>query len=224
MHYLLKGIALMGLVVSGLLLPLHAELPEEAPLHVAFPPSQFQGETYIFQITQGNTGQIIAGSGRISYYESNKWATLPQLQKPPIRGLLVDGNSLWVASLNEIGRLDLPLTSKSRYEVLAIPEISSAGEFWQLVKAGGTLVATTKEDVWLIDPVQKLAKHVNLPNKGRLVVVSLSGRTIVSQPGVALWEVADGQLKSYENPLPDKSDTFWLWSNDSYQCLLVIRL
>src|SRR5882672_9976814 len=99
MNYLLKGIALLSALA---LVPLiRAEALEQAPLHMAFGPSQLQGETYIWQIAQTANGQVIAGGERLGYYLDNRWEFLAEPRRPAIHGLLVDGNNLWVASLNE---------------------------------------------------------------------------------------------------------------------------
>ena len=72
----------------------------------------------MWQIIQTPKGQIISGGERISYYQDNRWEFVPGLRKSAIRSLLVDGDTLWIASLNEIGRLKLPLNRDSHYEYL----------------------------------------------------------------------------------------------------------
>ena len=184
MHYLLKGIALIGILPALATSPVGAEPPEQGPIHVSFTPSQLQGETYIFQITQAGDGQIIAGGEKIAYYETNRWRFVSRLRKPAIRSLLINGDTLWVASLNEIGRLELPLSDTSRYEALPLPEIENAGEIWQLAKSGNTLVATTNEEVWFIEPGAKTVRHTRLPSKSRLMLLSYDGKVVVAQSGL----------------------------------------
>jgi signal transduction histidine kinase/CheY-like chemotaxis protein len=212
LRYLLKGSAFFGL----LSVLLRADIPAPAPFHAAFSPVQLQGETNIWQITQTPAGQIIIGGEQIGFYENNRWEFISSPRKQAIRGLLVDGNSLWVASLNEIGRLELPLTRTSHYEPLSMPELATAGEFWQLAKSGDTLVATTKDAVWFIDPRGPRALHTTLPNQSRLGLFSSDGKLILLQPGVGHWEIKEGKLEPFENPLPNQKDDYWLWGNSTY--------
>ena len=146
MNYLLKGIALMGFVTWTV--PNRADPPEQGPLHIAFAPSQLQGETNIWQIIQSKDGQMVATGERISFYQDNHWQFLSQPRKSAIRCLVEDGQSLWVASADEIGTLSLPLNSNSRYDTLRVPALAGAGTIWHLAKDGNRLVATTKDDLW----------------------------------------------------------------------------
>src|SRR4051812_48401301 len=115
MPYLLKGITLLALLWA-LLTPLQGETPEQAPLAVTFAQSQLQGQTGIWQITETAGGQIVAAGERVGYYAKGRWEFLPEPRKPAIRCLCVDGDTLWVTSLNEIGKIPLPLNQGSRYE------------------------------------------------------------------------------------------------------------
>ncbi len=196
--------------------PLGAAPPEEGMIHASFSPSQLQGETYVLQIAQSKDGQIIAGGERIVYYENNEWQIVSGFRKPAIRSLLVDGTTLWVASLNEIGKIKLPIGAGSRYERLSIPEIANAGEFWQLAKIGGLLIATTNEEVWFIDPASQTARHTKLPNKSRLILLPFDGRVLVAQPGRGLWEVTGGELQPLPSPPSGTGNELWLWTDGNF--------
>ena len=196
--------------------PIRADAPEQGPLHITFSPRQLQGETNIWQIIQTKDGQVVAGGERISFYQDNHWQFLSQIRKPAIRCLFEDGNTLWVASTDEIGSLKLPLDSNSRYDPLRVPALAHAGIIWHIARSGNQLVATTKEDLWFIDPKTGDVQRTNLPTKQRLFLLSLGGRLIVEQVGVAFWEVRDGQLLPFETPLPDKTDLLWLWSDSNH--------
>ena len=214
MHYLLKGIGLMGALVLPTLI--WADPLERNPLHVTFSPNQLQGENYVWQIVQTVGGQMIVGGERLGFYQDNHWEFLAEPRRSAIRGLLIDGNELWVSSLNEIGSVSLPLSPNSRFRPLAVPELTHAGDIWHLAKSGDLLVATTNEEVWFIDPQHLRATHTKLPNKGHLVLFSWEEKLVVSQPDVALWEVADGQLRPLENPLPNRRDSTWIWTNSTF--------
>ncbi len=200
-----------------------AEIPERGPISSAIAPGQLDGETTIWQIVQTAGGQIIAGGSRIGFEHEGRFEFLPLPRKEALRSLLVDGNTLWVASLGEIGKLTLPLNHASRYEKLDSPSLASAGEFWSLAKVGDTLVATTKEDVWLINPHTKDSHRINIPSRFRLLPVMWDHKLVISKPNGALWIVNGDRVESLENPLPNKLDTAWLWS-DSHHILTVSAL
>jgi hypothetical protein len=78
------------------------------------------------------------------------------------------------------------------------------------------LVATTNQDVWFVSLGGSKSSRTSLPHQGRLIVQGWKDRIIVAQQGHALWEVKDGRLEPFENPLPDKSDTYWHGSDESF--------
>ena len=190
--------------------------PERGPIGVAFPPAQLQNETYIWQVAQTDEGQIVASGERVGFYVDQRWEFLPQPRKAAVRSLFVDGKTLWVGSQNELGRFDLPLTSHSRYEKLAIPELETAGEIWHVTKSGATLVVVTANKVYLIDPASTHTVVHELANRSRLALVAAHDRQIVAHPGTGLWEVKGGELRPLPNPLPDQTDISWLIYDDEF--------
>jgi signal transduction histidine kinase/CheY-like chemotaxis protein len=213
-HYLLKGIPLGSLLILVALS--RAEPPEQGPIHLNFSSAQLRGETSIWQIVQAADGQIIASGERISFYQDNRWQTLAAPKKEAIRGLLVDGSTLWVASPNELGRIRLPLKSDSQYEPLAIPALEKAGDFWSLAKSGRFLVATTADALWFIDPLAGQAQRITLSTSRRLVLFSTGDKLVAVQPGGDNWEVKEGRVVALPNPLPDSTDKFWYWGDSDY--------
>lgn len=215
MRYLLKGIRVILAILPGAGL-IQASPLEEVPLHVSFTPAQMHGETYLWQIVETPSGQVLAGGDQLLFYGNGRWNAVPGVHKTAIRALLVDGANLWVGSPGEIGRIALPLTPQSKYERVAVPGLAESGEVWQLSKSGAHLVATTKEDVWFLNPDTHQSKRQTLANAGRLMIVSLNGEKIVVQTGRAMWRLAGDRLEPYENPLPDKSDLIWAWADKDY--------
>ena len=157
---------------------------------------------------------MLAAGERLGFYDGERWEFLPSAKSQGIRCLLVDGQTLWAASKGEIRRLQLPLNHQSREEPLEIPELADAGIFWHLEKSGDTLVATTAEDVWIINPATKEVRRQSLPTKSRLFLIPNGDSPIIRQPGVGLWELKEGRLQVLVNPLPDKSDLYWIWRSD----------
>lgn len=214
-RYLLRGIPLFGISL-GITAALRASEPAQAPISVVFPPGQIYGETNIWQIAEGPNGQIIAAGERVGYYQSGRWEFLAEPRKPAIRCLFVEGDTLWISSLNEIGRIPLPLHKNSLYEKIELVGAETAGDFWNIKRFHGALIATTREAVWFIDHTNKSSKHVQLPNKGRLFLHSLDGKAIITSKGNPLWEAVNGSLVPFQNPLPDKSDTQWVACASNY--------
>jgi signal transduction histidine kinase/CheY-like chemotaxis protein len=189
--------------------------PDFGPIGLRYPPDSMQGEGQIWQIAQEPTGQIIVGGSRIGFRSDNTWLFLPQPKVQAVRALVISGKTLWVAATGEIGRLPLPLTSTSEYEALDIPEIKNIGDIWHIHADGDGLVATSKEDVWFIDPHRRTAHNIHLPNTHRLYLFEFRGQLLVTQPGVRIWRVVNGAVEPFQNPLPDKSDTIWIWCDDN---------
>jgi hypothetical protein len=219
MHYLFKGMALLGLFILPARLIVAAD-EKALPLAVLFGANQLQGETGIAQLAVGHDGQVIAAGERVGFYHDGSWEFLPQPHTGGVRRLLVDGDTLWVSSFNEIGRLKLPLHTQSRYEKLELPAMADAGDVWYLARQGDTLIATTREDVWFIDLTRNTSKRVNLPNTSRLFLHSLNGKLIVTGRGIAPQEIRLGNLLPLESPLPDKTDQIWFGTTPS---LIVAR-
>lgn len=215
MPYLLKGIALLGLLVLTAS-PVLAVEKEAAPLAVIFGANQLQGELSISQLAVGTDGQIIAAGEQVGYFQNGHWEFLPQSRTTGVHCLLVDGDTLWVSSTNEIGRLRLPLHRQSRYEKLDLPALAMAGDIWYLARQGDTLIATTKANVWFIDLAHNQASNVSLPNPNRPLLHSLDGKLIVTSKGNEPMEVGKGKLLPFENPLSDGTDRVWLGTAPSY--------
>ena len=135
MHYLLKGIALTGLF-SLSAWPQEAFGDGSAPISLRFGAGQLQGEAAISQVVKGSGGQIIAAGERIGFYLNGRWEFLPQVRMSGVRSLLVDGDTLWVSSTDEIGRMALPLRWDSRYEKLGFAGLETAGDLWYLARRG----------------------------------------------------------------------------------------
>ncbi|MDD3180558.1 MAG: response regulator [Opitutaceae bacterium] len=216
-RYRIKGMRLI-LLTFGLFLihGLNAMPLEESPIRFDFTAAQLNSEPNIWQITQTTEGQVIIGGRQLGFYEGNQWEFLPQPQTQAIRALLPVGNTLWVASANEIGRLTLPLTNRSVYQPLLVPGLNHVGEIWHLAMADGELVATTKDKVWFIDPETGQAHHSVLPTEQRLFLLTHGDKLIVAPLGKALWEVRREQVIPMANPLPNKSDAQWIWCNDDF--------
>ncbi len=214
MHYLLKGIALVSFAVVTA--ACFAERPQPGPINHSFPPSQLHGETYIFKFAQTQNGQLIAGGERVLYYEDNQWHAVNMRHTRGCRGLLVDGDTLWVGSLGEIGKIHLPLHSKSAYEVVSGSELSGSGEIWDLYKSKEFVVATTKEAAWLLHETTHQLTKITIPTKDRLMAVDWEGDVRISQPGGAIWRIVGNAADSVQNPLPDSKDTSWLWADSKF--------
>src|SRR6266542_603396 len=120
MHYLLKGIGLMAAYVVAATASLRAEPLASSPPHITFPVSQLQGESYIWQVVETPGRQFIAAGERIIFYEQGRWTAVATVRKAAIRCLLVDGQTLWIASPGQIGKFRLPLQADSRYEPVEI--------------------------------------------------------------------------------------------------------
>jgi ligand-binding sensor domain-containing protein len=164
----------------------------------------------------GGDGQIIAAGERVGYYQDGRWIFLPQARTTGVRSLLVDGETLWVGSTNEIGRLTLPLQETSLYEKLKIPGLSEAGDIWYLARRGDTLIATTKEDIWFINLPRNEAKSVKLPNPSRLFLHSLDGKFVVTSRSNEPKAIGDGELLPILNPLSDATDRIWYGTVPGY--------
>lgn len=128
-RYLLKGSALLGFTVAAPV-AIRATAPVETPIISTFAPNQLDGETYIWEILQTQEGQIVASGERLLAYANNRWAVIPHPRKQAIRSLLVVGDTLWIASASEIGRLTLPLNAESKYSTIATDSLRNAGEIW----------------------------------------------------------------------------------------------
>ncbi len=201
---------------SGLAALLLAVPPESAPLHVTFSTAQLQGETYIWQVIETPDRQIVAAGERVIYYQGDHWTAVNSFRSSAIRGLLVEGDYLWVASPGHLGKFRLPLRPNSLYEPVEIPGLSEAGEIWHLAKSGDALMATTTEDVWFFNPLTKQTTHTHLPTRQRLIVEKKGADTIIAQFGEGLWKVSGTKLEQFENPLPDKSDLAWNWADGQF--------
>jgi signal transduction histidine kinase/DNA-binding response OmpR family regulator len=189
---------------------------QEEPLRQLFPMSALGSQANILQIAETGEGQLLAAGERVGFYENGTWQFLARPQKSSIRGLLVEEKTLWIASPGEIGRMNLPLTAFSSYQPLDLPAVKEAGNLWQLARAGDFLVANSNEELLLIDSRTLKINKISLPNRYRLVLVSIKDRVIVAQSGVQLWEVVAGHLEPFKNPLPDPADTYWLWADSDY--------
>ena len=179
------------------------------PLAVRFEAGQLQGEGQVTQVVVGAGGQIIGAGERVGFYQDGRWEFLPQARTRGVRCLLVDGDTLWVSSTNEIGRMELPLRSDSRYEKLSFAGLETAGDIWYLARRGDTLIATTKDTVWFLSLSDSASKIVNLPTSDRLVLQVFERKLIVMSLGNEPFEVGAGKLLSMESPLPDPTDRFW---------------
>ena len=209
MPYPLKSIALIGL----LFLPLLTNRASDglaAPIAVTFGAEQLQGEVSINQLAVAKNGQIIAGGLRVGFYEDGRWEFLEQSRTAGIRCLFVDGDTLWVGSPNEIGRLSLPLNKQSHYEKLALPMLATAGDIWYLARRGSTLIATSKEDVWFIEPERNSAHSVSLKNNNRLWLHSFGDQLIVTVGGKQPQTVEAGGLHPFDSPLPGIKTSPWI--------------
>lgn len=213
--------ALGGLIHVGLLCfllgfsPVLGE-PTKLPLTTVFPGSQLDGETYIWSMLQTPSGQVVASGQRLAFYEDHQWRFVTNFTRSEIRGMLVDGNVLWVASYGELGSFRLPLTESSVYRPLAVPDLKEAGTIWDIRKSGKLIIAVASQYLWTVDPDELEVDKVHLPNDSRLLVQDWPDRLLVVQDGTGLWEVKDGQLARFTNPLPDSTDTAWHGSDGSY--------
>ncbi len=215
MHYLLKGIALTGLF-SLTAWPREAAVDASVPILLRFDGDQLQGETTINQVVIGPGGQIIAAGKRIGFYQNERWEFLPEARIDEVRCLLVDGDTLWVSSTNEIGRMALPLGLKSRYEKLDFAGLETAGTIWYLARRGEALIATSKDEVWFIDLPSKIATKRSFPNSNRIFLHSFEGKLIVAGPGADPRELRRGELVNFESPLSNPKDRNWMGTADSY--------
>lgn len=175
-----------------------------------------QGEAGTAQMAMGRDGQLITAGDRVGFYHNGSWGFLSRSWTSGVRGLLVDGDTLWVSSTNEIGRFKLPLGIESQYTKLDLPGIATAGDIWYLARRGAMLIATTKENVWFIDLTQSTANTVHIPNLSRLFLHSFEGKLIVTSRGNPPQEVGNGVMLPFENPLPDKTDQIWFGSVPSF--------
>lgn len=209
MLYLLKGIALWALLGwAGS--QLRAAESAFVPISVIYGPEELEGEASIAQLAIGPDGQVIAAGERVGFLRDGKWSFLPQSRTTGVRSLSVDGDTLWVGSTNEIGRLKLPLNSQSKYEKLEFPGVETAGDIWFIARRGDALVATTKENVWFINPSLNTAKSVKLPNPTRLFLHRLEEDLVVTNRVDGPWLVGDGSLSPIVNPLEDSGERVWV--------------
>lgn len=215
MHYLLKGIALVQIVIL-LVVNSAAHEAGHVPLSIRFGTSELDGETNIDQLAEGPNGQIIAAGRRIGYYQQGIWTFLPTLHPKGVRRLLVDDHTLWVSSVNEIGKLTLPLGPNSRYEKLDLPDLNDAGEIWFLARRNSELIATGKDRVWFISLTNNRARSAILANESRLFLHALGDRLYVASNGVSIHEIGDGVLVPIDNPLPNKKHTLWIGSGPDF--------
>lgn len=215
MPYLLKGIPLLSLLIA-VMAQLSAEEPEQTPIAVIFPPNQLQGETNIWQLAESTGGQIIAAGERVGFYQEGRWEFLPRPRSLAIRCLFVDGDTLWISSANEIGKLTLPLTPHSRYTRLDLPFLADAGDIWYLARRGETLIATGQANIWSIDLRTNEVKKSHLPNRSRLHLHSIDGRLVVTASGIAPQELHADRVIPFENPLPNPKDTNWSAMTETY--------
>ncbi|MBI5767571.1 MAG: response regulator [Verrucomicrobia bacterium] len=199
----------------GLALLLAAAAPaagamEAIPLCRTFSSGDFGGEPYAWRFRQIPNGPLVVGGERLGFYENNRWKFVSTFHKVAIRDLLVDGNTLWIASEGEIGRVRLPLAEGSTYTPLTVPPIAQAGEIWHLEKSGDRLVAVTSRDVWFISTDGASVVTVPLPpDRRRLLAHQWPDRTILASSASSLWELRDGRIAPFKNPLPDPTDIHW---------------
>jgi signal transduction histidine kinase/DNA-binding response OmpR family regulator len=215
MSYLLKGIAFLGLI-TGLIAPVRADPPEMAPIGVSFGPLQLDGQSSIWQLAEGPRGQIIAAGERVGYYQDGVWTFLSEPRKLVIRCLFVDGDTLWISSIGEIGRIKLPLGPASRYEKLEIPGFSTAEDIWYLNREGSQLVATTSGEIWLLDPVTQKAEKKSSPNRSRIILGRIDGRLIATGGGMKPQEIVKGQIVELEPPMGLDKESRWYWGDRDY--------
>ena len=215
MHYLLKGMVLLGLLG-----PAVASLPavdsRSAPIAVSFGADELGEEKNVAQLAVSHDGQMIAASREVGFYSEGRWTFLPQSRTPGIHSLLVDGDTLWVGSTSEVGRLRLPLNRNSTYEKIAVPELSTAGDIWFLARKNGALIATTKDHVWFIDLITNAAKKVELPNPSRLFLHRIDEDLVVTNRINGPWRIGEGEVLSMANPLPDATDRVWFGAVQGY--------
>lgn len=159
---------------------------------------------------------MIASGERLAYYEGQQWQILPSFHAPNSRGLLIDGDTLWVGSEGRLTRFKLPLGPSTRPESVAAKALEGAGEIWALGKSGDQIVVITREDVWLISADGLQTQRHHLPTPQRLIVQDWKDRVLILQSGKGLWEVRDGRLEAVPNPLPDPSDTTWHGSDGTF--------
>jgi|GEM_PF-3714285 len=210
MPYPLKSIALVGLLFLPRLTN-QASDEQAAPIAVTFGAEQLQGEVSINQLTVAENCQIIAGGVRVGFNEDGRWGFLEQSRTTGIRCLFVDGDTLWVGSPNEIGRLTRPLNKQSHYQKIDLPMLlANAGDIWDLARRGSTLIATTKEDVWFIEPERKSAHRVSLRNNNRLWLHSFGDQLVVTALGIQPRTVDAAGLRPFEIPLPETNNIQWL--------------
>ncbi len=120
MHYLLKGIPPLFLL-QFCFVELAAQTLDRVPISIRFGANELGGETNVAQLALDPRGQVIAAGEKIGYYLDGRWQFLAETFPKGVRCLFVDGDTLWVSGVNEIGRLSLPLTPNSRYEKLDLP-------------------------------------------------------------------------------------------------------
>jgi len=192
-------------------------MPAQLPLRHMFPLSAIDNEPYVWRFVRSPGGQLIIAGERLGFYEDNRWQFVLSVRKVAIRDLLVDGSTLWIVSEGELGHLQLPLRTDSRYESLNVPALARAGVFWHLKKSGDGLVAVTTQEIWSISRDGAKVTSVRLPpDHRRLIAQEWPDRLILSSSGGALWEWKDGAPILFQNPLPDPSDTRWYGSDGSY--------
>jgi signal transduction histidine kinase/CheY-like chemotaxis protein len=216
MHLSLRQIGLFTLGLCAIAWA-GARAAEIVPIATTFTSNHLQGETSIWQLAEAKNGQIVGAGTRIGFYEDGKWEFLQEPRSLNFRCLFVDGDTLWVSSPNEIGRLRLPLNQQSRYEKIEIPSLETAGDIWYLARQGADLVATTQDTVWFIEPGKKdPPKQIKIPNSSRLILHSFEGKLIVTSDRSSPAEIVNRDLATLAMQLPDKRDTFWFGVSSTY--------
>jgi signal transduction histidine kinase/CheY-like chemotaxis protein len=198
-------LGLLGLAIE----PSRALESPSTPIAILFGRDELREETSFEQVVVASDGQVIVAGEEVGFFWEGNWTFLPQSRTAGIHSLLVDGDTLWVGSSNEIGRLKLPLNSESRYEKIKLPDLNTAGDIWCLARQNGSLIATTRAHVWFINLAQGTAKKIEIPNPSRLFLHRLDGKLIVTNRGSGPWLVADEKLEPMVNPLADNTDRVW---------------
>lgn len=155
------------------------------PLRI-FPPRTYRGHEQIWSIVVADNGEILAGNNeRVLVFDGSTWRHVAVPGGSFIREMKAGTDGVvWVAGVNELGRLQRDASGEWRYESLRalVPEPGNLGPIWKIhVLADGVWFQGNHAalrwhgrgfDVW---PMQERSVALSYPWRDRLLVCRVDG-------------------------------------------------